>query len=60
MINSNPNNKADIRKAILNVTGMTCRLGPYRPKEKAKNEEDPLSGFLSNMQSKGILNEISN
>jgi len=59
MINQKPQNKADIRKAILNVTGMTCRLGPYRPKEKA-TEEDPLSGFLSNMQSKGILNEISN
>ncbi len=57
MINQNPANKADIRKAIQNVTGMTCRLGPYRPKEKAK--EDPLSGFLSNMQSKGLLNEIS-
>lgn len=59
MINQNPNNKADIRKAILNVTGMTCRLGPYRP-QNTEQKTDPLSGFLSNMQSKGILNEISN
>ncbi len=59
MINSNPNNKADIRKAIQNVTGMTCRLGPYRP-QKIEEKTDPLSGFLSNMQSKGILNETSN
>ncbi|MBR2152593.1 MAG: DNA polymerase III subunit gamma/tau [Clostridia bacterium] len=59
MINQNPNNKADIRKAIQNVTGMTCRLGPYRP-QNTEQKTDPLSGFLSNMQSKGILNEISN
>ncbi len=59
MINQNPANKADIRKAIQNVTGMTCRLGPYRPK-KEEQKTDPLSDFLSNMQSKGILNEISN
>lgn len=59
MINADPKNKADIRKAIQNVTGMTCRLGPYRP-QKAEEKSDPLSGFLSNMQSKGILNETPN
>lgn len=57
MINATPQNKNDIRRAIQNVTGMICRLGPYRPKEEQKT--DLLDNFLSDMQSRGILNEAS-
>lgn len=49
-----PNQRANIRQAIKQVTGRSYRLGPYRKPERHETGEDPLALLAKNAEAEGI------
>ncbi len=49
-----PNQRDNIRQAIRQVTGKSCRLGPYRKQEQKKEEDDPLALLAKDAEAEGI------
>ncbi|WP_059005391.1 hypothetical protein [Bittarella massiliensis (ex Durand et al. 2017)] len=58
MMRENARTKADIRAAVSEVTGKTCRLGPYRePEDEAAPTEvggQKLDQLIARAQAQGI------
>ena len=46
--------KESIRKAILEITGKTYKLGPYKKPEQEEVKDDPLTGLIANLKENGI------
>ena len=44
----------NIRKAVLEVTGKTYKLGPYKKPEVREKKDDVLSSFIANLKNSGI------
>ncbi len=49
-----PAQRDRMRDAIRQVTGKTYRLGPYKPREKEEEAEDPLRDFMKKAEDLGI------
>ncbi len=49
-----PMRRDDIRKAILETTGKTFKLGPYRPKKQEEKKDDVMSDFIQKLKDSGI------
>ncbi len=44
----------NIRKAVLEVTGKTYKLGPYKKPEVREKKDDVLNNFIANLKNSGI------
>lgn len=44
----------NIRKAVMEITGKTYKLGPYKKPEKEDKKDDVLQNFIANLKSSGI------
>ncbi|MBQ8860648.1 MAG: DNA polymerase III subunit gamma/tau [Ruminococcus sp.] len=44
----------NIRKAVLEVTGKTYKLGPYKKPQIREKKDDVLSSFIANLKNSGI------
>lgn len=44
----------NIRKAVLEITGKTYKLGPYKKPEVENKKDDVLQNFIANLKSSGI------
>lgn len=50
--------RENIRKSILEITGRTYKLGPYKKPEKKEEKNDPLASLISDLKERGVeLNE---
>jgi len=49
MLRSNEYLKTNIKQAILEATGERYGLGPYRPEEEQKQQQDPLELFIKTL-----------
>ena len=49
-----PAQRDNIREAIRQVTGLSCRLGPYRKPEPKGKEDDPLALLAKDAEAAGI------
>ncbi|MBR1730845.1 MAG: DNA polymerase III subunit gamma/tau, partial [Ruminococcus sp.] len=50
--------RANVRKAIQEITGRTYKLGPYKKPEKKEVKNDPLADLIADLKEKGIeINE---
>ena len=46
--------RENIRKAILEITGRTYKLGPYKKPEKKEEKNDPLASLISDLKERGV------
>ncbi len=46
--------RANMRKAVQEITGKTYKLGPYKKPEKKEVKNDPLTDLIADLKSKGI------